>query len=63
MHLEGDDRRQVHYLLGRSYVANGQIALGRETLERALAGVGARRVPPAWAERARETLARLETAR
>lgn len=63
VHLEGDERRQVQYLLGRSYVANGQTALGRETLERALAGVGARQAPPAWAERARETLARLETVR
>ncbi|MEE8509400.1 MAG: hypothetical protein V3T07_10070, partial [Myxococcota bacterium] len=63
IHLEGDVRRQVHYLLGRSYVANGQIALGRETLKRALAGVGARQSPPPWAERARETLARLETVR
>ena len=63
VHLEGDERRQVQYLLGRSYVANGQTALGRATLERALAGVGARQAPPAWAERARETLARLETVR
>ena len=63
IHLEGDVRRQVQYLLGRSYVANGQTALGRETLTRALAGVGARQSPPPWAERARETLARLETVR
>lgn len=57
MRLQGEDWGQVQSLLGRSYVANGQIALGRTTLEQALAGAGAD--SPAWAKRARETLARL----
>ncbi len=57
MRLEGEAWGQVQSLLGRSYVANGQIAIGRTTLEHVLAGVGAD--SPAWAEQARETLARL----
>jgi tetratricopeptide (TPR) repeat protein len=57
----GDPRLgEVRYLLGRSYVADGQIARGRETLEQALSGIDSGDASePAWAAGAREILARL----
>jgi tetratricopeptide (TPR) repeat protein len=56
---------EVQYLLGRSYVSDGQFALGRETLERALSGIDTRGDPrePPWAAGAREMLARLDARR
>jgi tetratricopeptide (TPR) repeat protein len=65
--LEPGDPRlgEVQYLLGRSYLSDGQLALGRETLERALSGIDTRGDPPEppWAAGAREMLARLDARR
>jgi tetratricopeptide (TPR) repeat protein len=65
--LEPGDPRlgEVQYLLGRSYLSGGQLALGRETLERALSGIDTRGDPPepAWAGDAREMLARFDARR
>ncbi|MDH3211732.1 MAG: tetratricopeptide repeat protein [Myxococcales bacterium] len=57
---EDPRRGEVRYLLGRSYVTDGQVARGRETLKRALAEIEDRGDPtePPWAAEAREMLAR-----
>jgi tetratricopeptide (TPR) repeat protein len=65
--LEPGDPRlgEVQYLLGRSYLSDGQLAQGRETLERALSGIDTRGDPPEppWAAGAREMLARPDARR
>jgi tetratricopeptide (TPR) repeat protein len=65
--LEPGDPRlgEVRYLLGRSYLSDGQFALSRETLERALSEIDTRGDPrePLWAAGAREMLARLDARR
>ena len=57
---------EVRYLLGASYVADGDLRQGREALVRALESAprsGGARVDPAWVAEARETLTRLGNSR
>jgi TPR repeat protein len=58
------ERAEVRYLLGRAYVADGNLTQGRETLKGALAEIeGNAGSEPAWAGDAREVLVRLGSAR